>query len=117
MTSRHWLFVAIGALFTGGAVASTGADPVATDLQVWIDLLKNGGPYALSVAAVIFALRKDNEVKEQAASHATDLKAINTQMMALLGANTTAQVEMKGAMNALTTALGGVERVLDRSKP
>jgi hypothetical protein len=113
MTSHHWLFVAVAALVAGAAAAS-GGDPVAADFQVWVDLLKSGGPYGVSVAAVFFAIRKDGEAKEQAAKHAEELKAINVQMIALLGANTTAQVEMKGALSSLTTALSGVERALDR---
>ena len=113
MTVKRWLLIAVLSLASGAALAS-GGDPVAGDLQVWIDLLKNGGPYAVSIAAVYFALRKDNEVKEQAAAHAEELRAINVQLVSLLGANTTAQVEMKGALSSLTTALSGVERALDR---
>ena len=86
----------------------------ASGAALWVDLLRTGGPFTVAVAAIWFALRKDREARDNTGSHAAELKEMTDEVIALVGASTQAQTELKNAVTALKDGLLALERMIDR---
>lgn len=95
--------------------ASVGV-PTPDSFTFWIDLLKAGGPFTVAVAATWWALKKDRQATDGATAHAAELKEMNEEVVALVGASTAAQAELRAAVNALKDGLLALERMIDRKQ-
>lgn len=103
---------------TAGAVASAAGEGGSSIglIRDIVDLLKTGGPYALSVIAGYWALLKDrekNEVQEKAVLAA---KGAYDQMVALVAAQTTALVKMESTIGALKDVIAAQDRRRERDR-
>lgn len=112
----RWLVV-LGGLSVAFAVKAAEAVTGPADVTTWVELLRSGGAATTAVGAIWFALQKDKQVTALTEKHAGELQRVNDAVMDLVSASTAAQVEMRGAVAALSTALQSLERSLDRRGP
>lgn len=101
-----------------GAAASAGGDGGSSIgfLRDIVDLLKTGGPYALSVLAGWWALIKDREKNEAVEKAAAAAKASYDQMVSLVAAQTTALVKMEATIGALKDVIAAQDRRRERDR-
>lgn len=85
-------------------------------LTEFVSLLKTGGPYALSVLAGWWGMKKDKEKDELQEAATAAAKATYDQMVTLVAAQTTALVKMEATIAALKDVITAQDRRRERDR-
>lgn len=86
---------------TRSAVDAAGADL----FTAFVTFLRSTGPLGAAVLAGWWALRKDREKNELAATYQAQMKEMYDQVVGLVSAQTAAMTKMEGTISALRDAI------------
>ena len=81
-----------------------------------VAVLKAGGPYALTVFAALWAIKKDREKEAVQAAAVAAAKAAYDQMVTLVAAQTMAHVKMEATLAALKDVITAQDRRRERDR-
>lgn len=97
------------------SLVTGGTEPAETGfMREIIDLLKTGGPYTITAAAVYWGYRKDKDHNDASKEHNEQMQAMFNQVVNLTNTQTAAVSKMEGMIGALREAVNALDRHLTK---